>query len=140
MTHYPATNDGATKDDTTNEGGFGINPHVDASFCMILAQDRPGLAIYSERRQAWITVPVLSDAFVVNTGELLRQWTNDRFLSNKHFATNNTGSASRYSIPMFFNANSDYVMRCIASCCSDDNPPKYAPVFYSANQAVAQGE
>ena len=135
MTHYPATNDG-----TTNEGAIGINPHVDTSFCTILTQDRPDLAIYSERRQAWIAVPVLSDAFVVNTGELLRQWTNDRFLSTQHFAINNTGRASCYSIPMFFNANSDYVMRCVTSCCSEDNSPKYAPVSYSESQAVAQGK
>lgn len=130
MSHYPPTDD----------GGFGINPHVDTTFCTILAQDRPGLAIFSERRQAWIAVPVIDGAFVVNTGELLRQWTNDRFLSTKHFATNNTESASRYSIPFFFNANADHVMECIPSCCSEENPPRYAPVSYAASQAVAQGE
>jgi len=133
MTHYPALGpDGADE--------FGINPHVDTTFCTILAQDRPGLAIFSERRQAWIGVPMLEDAFVVNTGELLRQWTNDRFLSTKHFATNNTDDASRYSIPFFFNANPDFVMEPVPSCVDENNPAKYAPVSYAQSQAIAQGE
>ena len=131
MTHYPSIAD-------ANE--FGINPHVDTTFFTVLAQDKPGLAIYSERNDQWLKVPLLQDAFVVNTGELLRQWTNDRFLSTKHFATNNTGEESRYSIPFFFNANADYVMECVPSCHDDDNPPKYPPVSYAASQAVAQGE
>ncbi|MEM7406216.1 MAG: 2-oxoglutarate and iron-dependent oxygenase domain-containing protein [Pseudomonadota bacterium] len=130
MTHYPPV-DGHE---------FGINPHVDTTFMTILAQDSPGLAIYSERLSQWIAAPALDNAFVVNTGELLRQWTNDRFVSTKHFATNNTGQRSRYSIPFFFNANADYVMQCISSCTDADNPPRYAPVSYAGSQAVAQGE
>lgn len=135
MTHYPPT--GA---EPGSSNGFGINPHVDTTFFTILCQDRPGLTIYSERRNAWIGVPALDGAFVVNAGELLRQWTNDRFLSTKHFANNNTESSSRYSIPFFFNANPDYVMECIPSCCDEHNPPKYPPVSYAGSQAIAQGE
>lgn len=130
MSHYPPA-----------EGHeFGINPHVDTTFMTILAQDSPGLAIFSERKQAWIAAPALDGAFVVNTGELLRQWTNDRFVSTKHFATNNTGARSRYSIPFFFNANADYVMHCVPSCHDASNPPRYPPVSYAGSQAVAQGE
>jgi len=133
MTHYPPMG-------ADNVGDFGINPHVDTTFCTILAQDRAGLTIYSERRKMWLQVPVLENAFVVNTGELLRQWTNDRFISVKHFANNNTDQSSRYSIPFFLNANSDWVMTCIPSCTDVDNPPKYPPVSYANSQAIAQGE
>ena len=134
MTHYPST------DVVTEKDEFGIAPHVDTSFCTLLIQDQPGLSIYSEQRQTWIDVPMLDDAYIVNTGELLRQWTNDRFLSVKHFVHTNKSGVSRYSIPFFFNANSDYTMECIASCCSEDNPPKYPAISYSQSQAVAQGE
>ena len=130
MTRYPPT----------EIAEYGINPHVDTTFMTILAQDSPGLAIFSERERAWIRVPALDGALVVNTGELLRQWTNDRFVSTKHFATNNHEATARYSIPFFFNANSDYVMECIPSCWSEDNPPRYPPVSYNGSQAVAQGE
>lgn len=134
MTHYPSA------DVVTEKDQFGIAPHVDTSFCTLLIQDQPGLSIYSEQRQTWIDVPMLEDAFIVNTGELLRQWTNDRFLSVKHFVHTNSSGVSRYSIPFFFNANSDYKMHCIDSCHSELNPPKYPAISYSESQAVAQGE
>ena len=133
MTHYPAV-----KSDPEN--AFGIAPHVDTSYCTILAQDRPGLTVFSERRKVWVNAPVVKDSFIVNTGELLKQWTNDRFLSTRHFANNNTSFESRYSIPFFFNANPHYVMSCISSCCSADNPAKYPPISYAQSQGVVQGE
>lgn len=133
MTHYPVLRD-------LPEDEFGIAPHVDTTFCTILAQDRPGLSIFSEPRQQWIRAPLLEDAFIVNTGELLRSWSNDRFISVKHFANNNTGTESRYSIPFFLNANSDYRMTCIPSCCGPDNPARYPPISYNESQAVVQGE
>jgi len=133
MTHYPPV--AGSSDDE-----FGIAPHVDTTFCTILAQDQPGLTIFSQRRQQWIKAPLLEHAFIVNSGELLRQWTNDRFISVKHFANNNTGETSRFSIPFFLNANSNYRMTCIPSCCGPDNPAKYPPISYSESQAVAQGE
>lgn len=133
MTHYPPVT-------ATPADEFGIAPHVDTTFCTILAQDRPGLSIFSERRRQWIRAPLLENAFIVNSGELLRQWSNDRFISVKHFANNNTGEQSRYSIPFFLNANSDYRMSCIPSCCGPNNPPRYPPISYAESQAVVQGE
>ena len=135
MTHYPPLTQAERPVDE-----YGIAPHVDTSFCTILAQDKPGLTIFSERRQGWIQAPLLENAFVVNAGELLRQWTNDRFLSTKHFANNNTGDTSRYSIPFFLNANSNYPLECLPRCCGPDNPAKYPPISYAESQSVAQGE
>ena len=133
MTHYPPLAEMPGDE-------FGIAPHVDTTFCTILAQDRPGLCIFSEARQQWIRAPLLENSFIVNSGELLRQWTNDRFISVKHFANNNTAEQSRYSIPFFLNANSDYRMHCIPSCCGADNPSKYPPISYAESQGVVQGE
>jgi len=135
MTHYPSVDKAQVAQDQ-----FGIAPHVDTSFCTILVQDQPGLSIYSEQRDQWLDVPMIEGAFIVNTGELLRQWSNDRFLSVKHFVHSNTTGVSRYSIPFFFNANSDYVMECIPSCFSTSNPAKYPAISYNGSQAVAQGE
>lgn len=133
MTHYPPV----MKEENNS---FGIAPHVDTSFLTILAQDQPGLTVFSERRKVWVKAPAIKGAFIINTGELLKQWTNDRFMSTRHFANNNTGDKSRYSIPFFFNANPHYVMRCIPSCCGDENPPKYPPISYAQSQGVVQGE
>lgn len=133
MTHYPPV-------ELDPENAFGIAPHVDTSFFTILAQDQPGLTVFSERRKVWVNAPLIENAFVVNTGELLKHWTNDRFLSTRHFANNNTSGSSRYSIPFFFNANPHHVMSCIPSCCDENNPAKYPPISYSQSQGVVQGE
>jgi len=133
MTHYPAV-------PVNDQAAYGIAPHVDTSFCTILAQDQPGLTVFSERRKVWVNAPVIKDSFIVNTGELLKHWTNDRFLSTRHFANNNTGSTSRYSIPFFFNASPHYVMHCVPSCTDANNPEKYPPISYAQSQGVVQGE
>jgi isopenicillin N synthase-like dioxygenase len=133
MTHYPAV-------ENKLEDEFGIAPHVDTTFCTILAQDQPGLTIFSEKRKKWIRAPLIENAYIVNSGELLRQWTNDRFLSVKHFANNNFSDQSRYSIPFFLNANRHYKMECVPTCKSADNPAKYPTISYAESQAVAQGE
>jgi isopenicillin N synthase-like dioxygenase len=133
MTHYPDVS--YDKPDQ-----FGIAPHVDTTFFTLLTQDSPGLCIFSERRRCWISVPMIEDAIVVNTGELLKHWTNDEFVSVKHFANNNLSGASRYSIPFFFNANTHFKMDCIPSCCGPDRPAKYPAISYAESQGVTQGE
>ena len=133
FTHYPPV-------ESTEADEFGIAPHVDTTFFTLLLQDSAGLTIHSAERGQWIKVPMLTDAFVVNSGELLKQWSNDRFLSARHFANNAASSESRYSIPFFFNATADYPMECLPSCHDEDNPPKYPTISYSESQAVVQGE
>ncbi len=130
LSHYPPA---------PEEKGFGIAPHVDTTFFTLLLQGGPGLTIFSERRQQWINAPVLEDAFVVNSGELLRQWSNDRVLSTRHFARN-LSDVDRYSVPFFFNANADYPMECLPSCHGPGNPPKYPTISYLQSQGVVQGE
>ena len=136
LTHYPPD---ATLADAEREGAFGIAPHVDTTFFTLLLQDSPGLTIFSAPRQAWVNVPLVPGAFVVNSGELLRTWSNDRVLSTRHFA-NNAHHESRYSIPYFFNASSDWPMACLPSCHGPGNPPKYPTISYEQSQAAVQGE
>ncbi len=137
MTHYPANP--APADEAEPLGDVGIPPHVDTTFLTLLLPDSPGLVIFSQARQEWIIAPVVPGAFIVNAGELLRQWSNDRVLSTRHFA-NNLTERSRYSVPFFFNANADYPMHCLPSCHGPDNPPKYPPISYRESQGVVQGE
>ena len=132
MTHYPTQ-------EASSPEAFGIAPHVDTTFLTLLLQDAPGLAIYHTPKDRWVEVPLVDGAFVVNSGELLRQWTNDRYLSVRHFA-NVDGLESRYSIPFFFNAARDYPMECIPTCFSADNPARYPTLSYNQSQGVVQGE
>ena len=134
MTRYPPV-----PDEMEHEADFGIAPHVDTTFFTLLLQNAPGLTIYSHTRKCWIQAPVVEGAFVVNSGELLKQWTNDRYLSVRHFANNDT-KESRYSIPFFYNAAADFPMACLPTCHSPENPAKYPTISYEQSQAAAQGE
>lgn len=146
LTHYPPQEIRPTSEQQDRR--FGIAPHVDTTFFTLLAQSAPGLAVFSERRRCWVAVPKVEEALVVNTGELLKQWSNDEFISVKHFASNAPGAGehadgvglSRYSVPLFFNATSDYSMECIPSCCGPGRPARYPAISYNQSQGVVQGE
>ncbi len=122
MTHYPARPE-------YEDNEFSIAPHTDSGFMTMLAPSEvPGLQIRLPN-ETWIDADPAPDCFVVNGGDILRRWTNDRFLSTPHRATNVSGRA-RYAIPYFFDSHPDTVISCLPSCQSPGNPPKYEPISY----------
>ncbi len=133
MTRY-ARVDGPAADE------FGIAPHVDTTFLTVLAQSAPGLVIQDQATDRWLRVPCPRGALVVNTGELLRQWSNDTVASVRHFVPPQTGTADRISIPYFFNLDPDHEMACLPTCTGPDRAPRYPPFSYRTSQAAAQRE
>ncbi len=122
MSHYPPQS-------VSVDNEFGLAPHTDTSFMTLLAPNRiPGLSVRGPSG-AWIDVPVNDGAFLVNGGDMLRRWTNDRFLATPHRVVNRTGE-ERYAIPFFFDCGAEYEMSCLPTCMSADNPPKYEPITY----------
>jgi len=68
---------------------------------------------------------------VVNIGDLMAQWTNDRWVSTYHRVVNPVRSVAhvgRLSTPFFLQPNFDATIACLPSCCSPEQPAKYAPV------------
>lgn len=122
MSHYPPA-------DPSAEHEFGIAPHTDTSFMTLLAPNKvPGLSIRLPSGR-WIDAPPIEGAFLVNGGDMLRRWTNDRFLATPHRVVNRSGG-ERYAIPFFFDCGADVVMTCLPTCTGPDNPPKYEPTTY----------
>jgi isopenicillin N synthase-like dioxygenase len=122
-THYPSQ-------PTAPDDEFGIAPHTDTSFLTLLApNDVPGLAIRGPDG-GWIDVPPNPDAFMVNGGQLLLRWTNDRFLATPHRAVNRTGS-ERYALAFFCDANIDWPVAAVPTCVGPDNPPLYETTYYT---------
>jgi isopenicillin N synthase-like dioxygenase len=108
---------------------YGIAPHTDNSFMTFLAQSNvPGLAVRMPSGH-WRLVEIIPGTFLVNTGNVMMRWTNDRYLSTKHRVIN-TADVDRYSIPMFFGPSGDAMIECIPTCQSPQTPAKYEPITY----------
>ncbi len=122
MSHYP-------KQDVVQDNEFGLAPHSDTSFMTLLAQNRlAGLSIRLPNGK-WLDAPSLPGSFLVNGGDLLRRWTNDRFLATPHRVINRSGE-ERYAIPFFFDCGYNWSMECVPTCHGAENPPLYPPITY----------
>jgi isopenicillin N synthase-like dioxygenase len=126
MIHYPPATPDQIADDV-----FGTAAHTDRNMLTILAQgDTPGLQIMLPDG-TWIPAPILPGAFVVNSGDTLRRWTNERFLSTPHRVLNVSGR-DRFSVPFFVSPEYDTVIQALPSCHAPDHPAKYPPVTMEA--------
>ena len=66
--------------------------------------------------EAWVDAPSVPDAFVVNIGDLMAQWTNDKWVSTLHRVANPNDSGwdkSRYSIVFFHQPNYDALIESL---------------------------
>jgi isopenicillin N synthase-like dioxygenase len=117
LSHYPP-------DLAAEDNQFGIAPHTDSGFITFLPQSAvPGLEIRTVTGK-WISVPPMPGTYLVNTGDILHQWTNRRFCSTPHRAVNRSGS-DRYAIPFFYDPNTDVMIECLPGCSTPDNPPRF---------------
>jgi len=108
---------------------FGQGPHTDNSFITMLArEDVPGLAVCLPSGE-WLAPPVIPGTFLVNLGNIMKRWSNDRFLSTPHGVLNDSGK-DRYSIAFFYSPNIDAVIECLPSCVSAANPARYPHAVY----------
>ena len=111
-------------------GRYACGAHSDYGMITVLLTDvEPGLEIFDQRGcQQWIPVPPLPNHFVVNLGDMLERWTNGRYCSTLHRVINYTGR-ERYSIPFFLEPSFDTIVKCLPTCCSDDdNPAQWPPI------------
>ncbi|MGH7392271.1 MAG: isopenicillin N synthase family dioxygenase, partial [Candidatus Rokuibacteriota bacterium] len=108
--HYPPQ-------DTDDDEQFGQGPHTDNSFFTMLArEDVPGLAVRLPSGE-WVAPPVIEGTYLVNLGNVMKRWSNDRFLSTPHGVLNDSG-VDRYSTAFFYSPNPSATIECLPSCRS----------------------
>ena len=88
---------------------FGAAPHCDFGCLTLLLQDHNGGLEVRDHGGAWRAAPPLEGTLVVNIGDLLARWSNDRFRSTLHRVVNRSGRR-RLSIPVFYDPDSDAVI------------------------------
>ena len=119
-------------------GQLRAGPHTDYGTLTILRQEqRPGGLEIADRDGSWLPVDHVAGSYVVNLGDAMARWTNDRWRSTLHRVvnppTNADGESRRQSIAFFHNANWDAEIECIASCLEPGEAPRYEPVRAGAH-------
>lgn len=121
VSHYPPVEAGANQ--------YGIAPHTDANFLTFLPlTDVPGLQVRMPDG-GWQDVPYVPGAFAVNSGDIVKRWSNGRFKSTPHRALPPV-DRDRYALPFFFGPSWDAIIKCLPGCRGPDNPPRWPVTTY----------
>src|SRR5438094_632923 len=125
-------------------GQLRAGAHTDyGGFTILSGEDVPGGLQVRTRDGRWVDVATTPTRFVVNIGDLLMRWTNDRWLSNMHRVVNPPAGDGRprLSIAFFNHPNYDVTIECLASQGPARHPPmrsgdyrdlKYAKTGFAA--------
>lgn len=112
---------------TPAPGQWGCGAHTDYGTLTILADDGVGGLQVQLRSGEWVDVDVPPGELVVNLGDLMAIWTNDRWVSNPHRVVNPAG-ADRYSSPLFVDPDYHQWIETLPTCLDRDGRSRYAPV------------
>ncbi|MGZ4792400.1 MAG: isopenicillin N synthase family dioxygenase [Ilumatobacteraceae bacterium] len=113
-------------------GQLRAGAHTDYGTVTVLRADAApgGLEVLVADR--WTAVPLVPDSLIINLGDAMARWTNDRWRSTLHRVVTppaEVGPRSRrQSMAFFHNANWDAVIECIPSCLAAGDSPRYLPV------------
>jgi len=119
--HYPRI------DTSPAPGALRAGPHTDyGTFTILRTDDIAGLEIQAPNG-AWLPVAARPETFVVNLGDSIARWTNDRWRSTMHRVAL-TDPAPRQSMAFFHMANWDATIESLSTCVAPGQRPRYEPV------------
>ena len=125
--NYPA------RDTAPLPGQLRAGAHTDYGTLTILRQDAVGGLEVLGPGGRWAGVEPVPGAFVINIGDLMARWTNDRWRSTVHRVVDPpdpaAAAARRQSMPFFQNANWSAEISCLPTCREPGEKPRYEPVL-----------
>lgn len=118
----------------SEDGHLGVNHHTDAgAITLLLQDDQPGLEVFHDG--AWTLVEPREDALVVNIGDIVQVWSNDRYHAALHRAIV-SAERERYSAPFFFNPAYSVEYAPLPSTTDGAHPPRYRPIPWAEFRAL----
>jgi isopenicillin N synthase-like dioxygenase len=140
LNYYPAQHTPALP------GQLRAGAHTDYGLLTILnGENTPGGLQVQIRDGSWIDVETEPGSFVINIGDLLMRWTNDRWVSNNHRVVNpplDTTPTPRLSIAFFTHPNYDANIEAIAPPGQAKYPPvlsgEYRTLKYQQTRVAAE--
>jgi isopenicillin N synthase-like dioxygenase len=114
-------------------GQLRAGEHTDYGCMTILrTEDAPGGLQVQTRAGEWLDVRAVPGSLVVNLGDMMARWTNDRWIATLHRVAvppaDRTARSRRQTIVFFHDPHADAVIECIPSCTDAEHPPRYEPV------------
>ena len=108
--------------------------HSDYGSLTILLPQEGSKGLQIERPDgSWLDVPPIPGAFVINIGDLMQRWTNDRWVSTVHRVVNpanpEEAKLRRQSFAFFHQPNWFAEIKCLDVCLDLGEMPKYEPVL-----------
>lgn len=109
--------------------------HTDYGTLTILTSDQVAGGLQARHRDGyWVDVALEPGSYVVNIGDIMQIWTNDRWVSTLHRVVNpprdRATSSRRHSIVFFHQPNYDARIEVLPSCLSAERPGRYAALTY----------
>jgi isopenicillin N synthase-like dioxygenase len=116
------------------DGSLRAGAHTDYGTLTILKQDRVGGLQVRTQDDDWADVETVPGAYVINIGDLMARWTNDRWRSTLHRVVDAPPNADgevglRHSMPFFHNAKWDATISALPTCVPAGEQPKYETVL-----------
>jgi len=128
LNHYPACPTPASPEglNMAVDGYLGINHHTDAGVLTLLLQDdQPGLQVF--RDGVWHLVEPRRDALVVNIGDIVQVWANDRYRAALHRVITSP-VAGRFSVPFFLNPSYETDYAPLPTMVDEEHPARYRTI------------
>lgn len=113
LIHYPFNSNA--------EDQFGIGAHTDYECFTLLFPTAEGLQVLDKQGE-WIDIPLIENTMVMNIGDMMEILSNGRYLATKHRVKR--VKQERYSFPLFFSCDYDYIIQPIIK----NEDPHYPPI------------